>query len=505
MARLPQPGGDNGNWGTILNEFLSQAHKPDGLLKDNSVTSNTIAPGAVTKTTVGLSNVDNTSDANKPVSTAQQTALDLKADTSALATKLNTADLDTQTASKITTNGSATQTALNAAYAPHTPTKRVTMNLGSPNSFAAQSGAVTAWSERIPLLLPVKTKRWRVKVANKHIRADGNATVLTTPFTLSDFYMGQPGAAASSGRLSGAYSSAPVKVLDGGNVPTDGTDWVSAWVTDPTMQLSPSQINILGHTISAPASGSGAAVCTAHHGFRNSAAGANATLTVASKVNYYGQTTALDQRVEYEFEGDEPIGLYVGASGEEGYNLVANSVDGGYEIVALHETYPGVHGMRNRIPWVNAGISGGIGAAFNSPTNGAFSRFDLATTVPDFAVVSMGGNSILTGGITTLAGLQTETATVLSSIRALGIKRIFLCTVIPIGEANNATAKEILRNAYNTWIRTNPLDAHGVIDVDLIVRDPTNNLIQLPGFVDTDKIHPTLAGYQRWGSQVGVR
>ena len=33
----------------------------------------------IDKTSVGLSNVDNTSDANKPVSTAQQTALDLKA------------------------------------------------------------------------------------------------------------------------------------------------------------------------------------------------------------------------------------------------------------------------------------------------------------------------------------------------------------------------------------------------------------------------------------------
>jgi hypothetical protein len=33
----------------------------------------------VTKSMVGLGNVDNTSDANKPVSTAQQTALDLKA------------------------------------------------------------------------------------------------------------------------------------------------------------------------------------------------------------------------------------------------------------------------------------------------------------------------------------------------------------------------------------------------------------------------------------------
>jgi hypothetical protein len=48
---------------------------------------------------------------------AQQAALDLKADTSALATKLNTADLDTQAASKISTGGTATQTALSAAIA----------------------------------------------------------------------------------------------------------------------------------------------------------------------------------------------------------------------------------------------------------------------------------------------------------------------------------------------------------------------------------------------------
>lgn len=46
--------------------------------------------GAVTlaKGDVGLGNVDNTSDANKPVSAAQQNALNLKADTTAVATAL---------------------------------------------------------------------------------------------------------------------------------------------------------------------------------------------------------------------------------------------------------------------------------------------------------------------------------------------------------------------------------------------------------------------------------
>ncbi len=40
MARLPQPGGDDGDWGIILNDFLDVAHNPDGSLK-NVVSLNT--------------------------------------------------------------------------------------------------------------------------------------------------------------------------------------------------------------------------------------------------------------------------------------------------------------------------------------------------------------------------------------------------------------------------------------------------------------------------------
>lgn len=47
----------------------------------------------LTKSDVGLSNVDNTSDANKPVSTATQTALNLKADA---ATTYNKTEVDTK-------------------------------------------------------------------------------------------------------------------------------------------------------------------------------------------------------------------------------------------------------------------------------------------------------------------------------------------------------------------------------------------------------------------------
>ncbi len=98
MSRLPTPGSDNGTWGTILNDFLGVSHAADGTLSSNVVSNANIADGtialgklatsvqtslgkadtalqSVTKASVGLGNVDNTSDVNKPVSTATQTAI----------------------------------------------------------------------------------------------------------------------------------------------------------------------------------------------------------------------------------------------------------------------------------------------------------------------------------------------------------------------------------------------------------------------------------------------
>ena len=37
MSRLPIPGGDNGNWGAVLNDFLLVEHAADGTLKLGSV------------------------------------------------------------------------------------------------------------------------------------------------------------------------------------------------------------------------------------------------------------------------------------------------------------------------------------------------------------------------------------------------------------------------------------------------------------------------------------
>lgn len=63
-----------------LGETSSTAYRGDrGKIAYDHSQDVTTNPHNVTKAQVGLGNVDNTSDANKPVSTAQQTALDLKA------------------------------------------------------------------------------------------------------------------------------------------------------------------------------------------------------------------------------------------------------------------------------------------------------------------------------------------------------------------------------------------------------------------------------------------
>ena len=82
MARLPIPGSDDGQWGEILNEYLSQALKSDGTIKDDVVTANAIAPNAVTSSAIAGNAVTAVNIADGSIS---ETLLD-----ASVQTKLNT-------------------------------------------------------------------------------------------------------------------------------------------------------------------------------------------------------------------------------------------------------------------------------------------------------------------------------------------------------------------------------------------------------------------------------
>ena len=94
--------------------------------KINTHVSNTSNPHSVTKAQVGLSNVNNTSDLNKPISTATQEALDLKAD------KTQLSDMETKT------NAAATYQ-VKGNYLTSIPAEYITETKLSQKSYATQS------------------------------------------------------------------------------------------------------------------------------------------------------------------------------------------------------------------------------------------------------------------------------------------------------------------------------------------------------------------------------
>ena len=78
-------------WGQIINDnfaFLESTKATKTELQTH--VNNTTNPHSVTKAQVGLWNVDNTSDANKPISSATQTALNAKQDTLVSGTNIKT-------------------------------------------------------------------------------------------------------------------------------------------------------------------------------------------------------------------------------------------------------------------------------------------------------------------------------------------------------------------------------------------------------------------------------
>jgi hypothetical protein len=85
MARLPQPGGDSGNWGNILNEYLSVTHSADGTLKTDSVGAAQLKPGSITQ--ASLSSSVQASIDGKQAAGSYATTTDL---TNGLASKANT-------------------------------------------------------------------------------------------------------------------------------------------------------------------------------------------------------------------------------------------------------------------------------------------------------------------------------------------------------------------------------------------------------------------------------
>lgn len=134
--------------------------------------------GGITKTMVGLGNVDNTSDANKPISTATQTALDAKEPTIAAGTTGQYLRGDKTFTSVVVPDGSITIAKLAA-----TGTTDNTTYLRGDNTWATVSGgggAINTVSDTSTIDLTVTTNDLTASVINGSITSTQLSTAVNT-------------------------------------------------------------------------------------------------------------------------------------------------------------------------------------------------------------------------------------------------------------------------------------------------------------------------------------
>ncbi|MDB5746374.1 MAG: hypothetical protein JWP72_1222 [Massilia sp.] len=169
-----------------------------------------------------------------------------------------------------------------------------------------------------------------------------------------------------------------------------------------------------------------------------------------------------------------------------------------------------VLGLNARLGVVNRGINGNrLLSDSPNPLSGrsALERFDrdvLATAGVRYLTLMIGindiGNSPNENPISP-AELIAGYRQVIARAHAKGIA-IFGATLTPFeGAGYYSPQKEVVRQAVNAWIRSSD-EFDGVIDFDLVTRDPARPSRFLPAFDSGDHLHPSDLGYQAMGNAV---
>lgn len=412
---------------------------------------------------VGLGNVDNTSDANKPVSTAQQTALDLKAN-------LASAVMDGDAAGGVLSgtfpnpgfaSDMATQAELDTHTAnksqPHAPTKVAGRAVSNTNTSTTTS--ISDWLERFPVRLPVTSTRWRLHVRNYDYRASG-ASATTGVISCVGAYVGTP--VFTSGVLTGQFSATPTQALSSFATNTDGSEYVSGWVTDAAAQFTAGKNHLIslgftctgGQTLQRDGSG---------FSFFSSGAGTSATLASTSATPGGVNLSILDIWIEYEFVGEQPIVLVIGDSIPHGY----------LSSFGPRDSWVNQWSQRTRCPVVDNAFSGSTTAHYTTLADAKYSRFTGIT--PDAVIVHLTTNDVSAG--TATATIQSNLGTIISNIRTTWGANIpiFLATICP---RNFTGATEAARLTMNTWLRGLPYGVNGCFSMDKATEDyPTRAVV----------------------------
>lgn len=249
-----------------------------------------------------------------------------------------------------------------------------------------------AW-QRLPIQIPVASSRWRLRISNKTPTGTSTGAGATTfgPFYIADGFRnlttGDPI----------PWVGNQVQVLPTQSQVGAGVDFVSGWITDPAHQLKARTTQYISFGWSKTA---GSTVYTSSGGGWYSTVIADMTKATNDPAMTYTAQTAYAVTVEYEFFGDNKIGVAVGDSITEGAKHV-------FSIWSWHQRLS----MRLNMPMcLSAQFGSFAGAGFTNNwgseplTAPRWQRLRDADCNIDFGLMYLGTNETAWGG--NLTGVQ---------------------------------------------------------------------------------------------------
>ncbi len=291
------------------------------------------------------------------------------------------------------------------------------------------AGSATTWADhcqRFGFQLPSTTTQWRLRIRNNNCLAN---TTVAGAMSLIGVAIG----AIKNSDLgwSGAFASAPTTIseivaatIDPGAI---GAEYVSPWVTSANEQFTAFKQYGISIGINAGATPTTANGSPNQLGY-GAGTSANFAQTAMPGVSFASYLSLLDIRMEYQFVGSNLIGFCIGDS------LSAGVLSGGFGGTPkfglmgpgnkMHE----MAGIKSGIHMINGGVTAFQTSNWITQANLCWSRFDLATNPPDFAVILIGSNDAATGP-TGLATYQANIQSIITILNGLGISKVYMLTI----------------------------------------------------------------------------
>lgn len=337
--------------------------------------------------------------------------------------------------------------------------------------------------QRLPIVLPVTTKRWRLRISNRTPGgvSTGAGTVNYGPFYIMDafrnFQTGDPI----------QWSGTPAYVMGASGNQGANTEWVSGWVTNPSLQILAGRMRHLQMSWTKTAGST--VYCSSGGSFWSTNM---ADITATAPGMNYAANSAFAVTLEYEFVGSNKILVAVGDSITEGAGAR-------YNFLSWHQQLS----MRLKMPVCLSAQFGSFAGSNGTENWGStpltqprYQRLRDAGCNIDAGIMFLGTNETAWGGTLTSVqdGLLATSRRMTSEWK---VRDAYACTIPP---QNASGARETLRTQINNWMRSGTSAEFSIFDPAVLMEAGVNSATLRPGYEGPggDATHFGPAGHMRF-------